>query len=92
MEQLLPFPQSSRVQRHEGQEGQLQLSALSLCLTGAREFHSVIPASSPCLLSEHHIQVPSGDVSGFEIILVACRIVCQGFAFSYSLFGLSCLL
>lgn len=52
MEQLLLFPQFSRVHRHKGQEGQLQPSALTLCLTGAREFHLIIPASSPYLPSE----------------------------------------
>lgn len=50
--QLLPLSRLSEVRRHKGQEGQLQPSALTSCLTRAREFHPVIPASSPYLLFE----------------------------------------
>lgn len=50
--ELLPFSQLSEVHRHKGQEGQVQPSALTSCLTKAREFHPVIPASSPYFLFE----------------------------------------
>lgn len=50
LKQLLPLSQLSGIHRHKGQEGQLQPSALTSCLTQAREFHPVIPASSLYLL------------------------------------------
>lgn len=52
LKQLLPLSQLSEIHRHKGQEGQLQPSALTSCLTQAREFHPVIPASSLYLLFE----------------------------------------